>query len=117
MPRGKSPATTKTVMLDFSFGELALIALVALLVVGPKDLPVVLRTLGKWMGQCKGIADEFRAGFRSAMEDSSLTSLESDMHVFNEETKFIRDEQGNLQRVYDISDLTHPAAPEIQHEE
>lgn len=92
-------------MLDFSFGEITLIALVALLVVGPKDIPIVMRTLGKWMGQCKGIADEFRAGFKSAFDHHSLTDLKQEMQSLGDEARFIRDEQGNLQRVYDISDL------------
>jgi sec-independent protein translocase protein TatB len=92
-------------MLDFSFGELALIMLVALVVVGPKDLPVVMRALGRWIGQCKGIADEFRAGFKSALEGSPLQGMEQDLRAINEEVRFIHDEQGNLQRVYDVTDL------------
>jgi len=92
-------------MLDFSFGELALIALVALLVVGPKDLPVVLRTVGRWAGKFKGIADEFRDGFKSVMQDSPLKEVEADLHAVHEDAKYIRDEQGKLQRIYDISDF------------
>jgi len=76
-------------MLDFSFGELGLIVLVALIIVGPKDLPVVMRTLG----------------LKSAMQESQLKDIENDINAIHEEVKFIRDEQGNLQRVYDISDF------------
>jgi len=92
-------------MLDFSFGELALIALVAVLVVGPRDLPVVLRTIGRWVGQFKNVADELRAGFKSVMDETSLEGVHQDMRAIGEEAQFIRDEQGNLQRVYDISDF------------
>ncbi len=93
-------------MLDFSFGEIALVVFVALVVVGPKDLPVVMRTLGRWFGQFKNITDEFREGFRSAMHGTSLEDVEQDIHEIHKEIKYIRDQEGNLQRVYDISDFT-----------
>lgn len=92
-------------MLDFSFGELALIVLVALLIVGPKDLPVVMRAIGRWMGQFKGITNEFRQGFKSAMEHTGLDGIEKDIHGIHQEVRYIRDQQGNLQRTYDISDF------------
>lgn len=92
-------------MLDFSFGEIALVVLVALLVVGPKDLPVMLRTIGRWFGQFKSITDEFKEGFRSAMEDTSLDEMKKDMNEIHEEIKYITDDQGRLQRVYDPSTL------------
>lgn len=91
-------------MLDFSFGELALVALVALFIVGPKEFPVIMRTIGRWAGQCKNITDEFRAGFRSAMKQNGMEDMETDIATITEELNFIRDQNGNLQRVYDISD-------------
>jgi sec-independent protein translocase protein TatB len=99
-------------MLDFSFGELALIALVALLVVGPKDLPVVLRTVGRWVGQCKGIADEFKEGFKSAMQDSEFSELHSSVNELRQQGNYIRDLQGNLQRTYDIPDFLEAPDPQ-----
>lgn len=92
-------------MLDFSLGELALVALVAFLVVGPKDFPIIMRKLGQWAGYCKGITDEFRAGFHSAMKQNGLEDIETDMATIEQEMNFIRDQNGQLQRVYDISDF------------
>jgi Tat protein translocase TatB subunit len=92
-------------MLDFSFGELALVVLVALLVVGPKDLPVVMRAVGKWFGQFKVIADEFREGFKSAMHGGGLGEMEKDLTAIHHESEYIRDQDGNLQRTYDIADF------------
>lgn len=92
-------------MLDFSFGELAVVALVALIFVGPKDFPVMMRTIGRWCGQFKSITDEFRAGFRSAMQQSGMGDVETDIATIHEEINFIRDQNGNLQRVYDISEF------------
>ncbi len=92
-------------MLDFSFGELGLIALVALIIVGPKDFPVIMRTIGRWCGKFKSITDEFRVGFRSAMQQSGMGDVETDLATIREEMNFIRDQNGHLQRVYDISDF------------
>lgn len=91
-------------MLDFSFGELALVVFVALVIVGPKDLPVLMYRIGRWIGQLKGIGDEFRSGFRSAMDEAAFESMKKDLHEIHDEIQYIRDMEGNLQPVYDISD-------------
>ena len=92
-------------MFDFSFGELAIVVLVALLIVGPKDLPKVMHAVGRWFGQFKGMADDFRAGVKSAMLQGQLEDVEKDLNAIHDEIKYIRDQNGNLQRVYDISDF------------
>lgn len=92
-------------MFDFSFGELAIIALVAILVVGPKDLPVVMRAVGRWVGKFRGISDEFRAGMHSAMREMEMHGLQEEAKQVVEDVKYIRDDAGNLQPVYDISDF------------
>ena len=92
-------------MLDFSFGELALIVLVALLIVGPKDLPRIMYAVGKWFGQFKVIADGFREGFKNAIHESQLQDLHKDLTAVHDEIEYIRDKDGNLKRVYDISDF------------
>lgn len=92
-------------MLDFSLGELAVVALVALFVVGPKDFPVVMHKLGQWAGKCKRLTDEFRSGFDSVMHAEGLKEVHDDIKGIEEEITYIRDAEGNLQRVYDISDF------------
>lgn len=96
-------------MFDFSFGELALIVLVALLIVGPKDLPKVMHAVGRWFGQFKGISDEFRAGFKTAMREHQLEDLEKDLtsiHTeIHKEVGYIRDQQGNMQPIYEVADF------------
>ena len=47
-------------MLDFNAPEFLVVALVALLVIGPKDLPKLLRVVGKWVGRARGVARQFR---------------------------------------------------------
>jgi Tat protein translocase TatB subunit len=97
-------------MFDFSFGELALIVLVALLIVGPKDLPRVMHAVGRWFGQFKGMTDDFRSGFKNAMREHQLESVEKDLNDIHNEIGYIRDAEGNMQPIYKISDFLEERA-------
>ena len=59
-------------MFDITSSKLLLLGIVALLVIGPKDLPVLLRTIGKYIGIIKRQAKEFRAQFDEAMRETEL---------------------------------------------
>jgi sec-independent protein translocase protein TatB len=74
-------------MFDFTSSKLFLLAIVALLVIGPKDFPVLLRTIGKYMGIIRGHAREFRAQFDEAMREAELTELKKDMESIAQETE------------------------------
>ena len=65
-------------MFDFGWSELLIIAVVAIIVIGPKDLPRVLRGLGRAMGAVKRTASEFRAQFEDAIRESELEELRQD---------------------------------------
>ncbi len=54
-------------MFDFAWSELAVIAVVALVVIGPKDLPRVMRTVGIWVGKARAIARPSPASSRAAL--------------------------------------------------
>ena len=60
-------------MFDLSWGEMGLIAMVALLVIGPKELPQVLRTVRTWLGAARGMAREFQGHVDDMMKDSGIT--------------------------------------------
>jgi len=92
-------------MFDFSFGELAVVMAVALFIVGPKDLPVVMRTIGKWFGQFKSITDEFKLGFQNVMNETSFSGIKKDLEEIEEEVRYIKDAEGNFHRIYNISDF------------
>jgi sec-independent protein translocase protein TatB len=62
-------------MIDISWGELVLIGIVALIVIGPKELPAVLRTVGHWMAKVRRMASEFQDQFREAMREAELDDL------------------------------------------
>lgn len=85
-------------MFDLSLAEMAVIAVLAALVLGPKDLPVALRALGRGWRAARGVAAQFR---RTLEEASGMDEL-------RKEASFIRDEQGRLQQVYDISEFMDP---------
>ncbi len=61
--------------------ELLVIAAVALIVVGPKDLPLLLRKLGQWMAKARGMANEFRASFDEMARQSELDELRKEVQA------------------------------------
>jgi len=62
-------------MFDISWGELLLIGVVALVFIGPKELPTVLRTLGQWMAKLRRMANEFQNQFHEAMREAEMADL------------------------------------------
>lgn len=61
--------------------ELLVIAAVALIVVGPKDLPILLRKLGQWVAKARGMANEFRASFDEMARQSELDDLRREVQA------------------------------------
>lgn len=66
-------------MLDIGWSELLLIAVVAILVVGPKELPGMLRSLGRMIGKVRRTADEFRKHFDDAIRDAGGEEFQREM--------------------------------------
>ena len=62
-------------MFDISWGKLVIIGVVALIVIGPKELPNVLRTLGQWMSKLRRMASEFQSQFQEAMREAEMADL------------------------------------------
>src|SRR5438874_13760150 len=62
-------------MLDFSWSELALIGVVALVVIGPKDLPKALRTAGVWVRKARTISREFQSSVEQMMREAELDEV------------------------------------------
>jgi sec-independent protein translocase protein TatB len=84
-------------MFDISWQEILVVGIVALIVVGPKELPTLLRTVGKYVGLIKRQAAEFRAQFDDAMRESELDQLKKDVEKLKEDTEnSIRDVERNV---------------------
>jgi sec-independent protein translocase protein TatB len=71
-------------MLDVAPTELLLVAVVALVVIGPKDLPKAMRIVGQWVGKARGMARHFRSGFDNMMRESELAEMEQKWKEENE---------------------------------
>lgn len=82
-------------MFDIAWSELGVIAVVALVVIGPKDLPKVLRTVGQWTAKARAMAREFQSGLDDMVREAELDELRksakqlSDFSVENEIKKSI----------------------------
>ncbi len=66
-------------MFDLTSSKLLILGIVALIVVGPKELPFLLRTIGKYVGMIRRQANEFRAQFDEAMREAELDSIKKDL--------------------------------------
>ena len=85
-------------MFEVSWSEILVIGIVALIVVGPKELPVLLRTVGRYMGIIKRQAAEFRAQFDEAMRESELDQIRKDMESIKSDAEStLRDASRSVQ--------------------
>ena len=70
-------------MFELDWGKLVIIGIVALIAIGPKELPAVLRTLGQWMGKIKRMANEFQGQFQEALREAEMADIKKqadDLH-------------------------------------
>jgi len=70
-----APAGIGLFIFDIGWGELVVIGVVALIAIGPKELPTVLRTLGQYMGKIKRMSAEFQSQFQEALREAELSDL------------------------------------------
>jgi sec-independent protein translocase protein TatB len=74
-------------MFDIAWGEFILIAVVALIVIGPKELPAVLRTIGQWTVKIRRMAAEFQGQFQEALREAEMADLRKEVDSLNEQAK------------------------------
>jgi len=74
-------------MFDITSSKLLILAIVALIVVGPKDLPILLRTVGKYLGVVRRHAAEFRAQFDEALREAELEGLKKEFEGVHHEMR------------------------------
>ena len=97
-------------MFDFGLGstELLMIAIIALIVVGPKDLPKLLQTIGKYVGKIKNMARDFQSHIDEAARETGVDELKKD---FSEADDFDFDEDFKKQEA-ELSKVFEDAALE-----
>ena len=72
-------------MFDIGIGELLVILIVAVVVIGPKDLPLAMRTAGRWIGKMRRISAHFRSGIDTMVREAELEDMEKKWKAQNEE--------------------------------
>ena len=75
-------------MLDIGWSELLVIGVVALIVVGPKDLPRMFRTLGEFTGRARRMAREFQQAMSDAADDTGVGDIAGDLRKIANPKKF-----------------------------
>lgn len=63
-------------MFDIGATELLVIVIVAVIVIGPKDLPLALRTAGRWMGKIRRVSGHFRTGIETMIREAEMEEME-----------------------------------------
>mgnify|MGYP006201911775 CR=1 FL=1 len=72
-------------MFDIGVGELLVILIVAVVVIGPKDLPLAMRTAGRWIGKIRRVSAHFRSGIDTMVREAELEDMEKKWKAQNEE--------------------------------
>ncbi len=71
-------------MFDIGATELLLIVVVAILVIGPKDMPLAMRTAGRWIGKIRKVSGHFRTGLDAMVREAELEDMEKKWKAQNE---------------------------------
>src|SRR6266436_57575 len=72
---------------DIAWGEFVVIAVVALIVIGPKELPGVLRAVGQWTTKIRRMASEFQSQFQEALREAEMSDLKKEVDTLNDTAK------------------------------
>src|SRR6185503_13736244 len=103
---------------SLGFQEIILLGIIALVVVGPKELPLLLRKLGKWTAKLRGMAQEFRTGFDELARQAELDELKREVEALRRTTdinSIARDLTKPLPTLEDYAGISKPApVPERQ---
>jgi sec-independent protein translocase protein TatB len=98
-------------MFDFSWGELLVVGVVALIAIGPKELPGVLRTVGQWMTKMRRLAAEFQGQFHEAIREAEMADLKKEVDEMTDKAKSYAhfDPLGDIQKDIENTIADKPA--------
>jgi sec-independent protein translocase protein TatB len=109
-------------MFDIGWSELLLIAVVALVAIGPKELPGVLRMVGQWMGKARRMAAEFQGQFQEALREAEMADLKKSFDEVREAASgfstgsMMSSLQRDVDKALDIDGVDKPAASPVATE-
>ena len=102
-------------MFDISWSEFAIIAVVALIAIGPKELPGVLRMVGQWIGKARKMATEFQGQFQEAMREAEMADLKKSFDEVKEAASgfttgnLMTSLERDVNKALDIADIDKPS--------
>jgi sec-independent protein translocase protein TatB len=102
-------------MFDLSWSHILLVLIVALVVVGPKDLPKIMRTAGRWVAKARQMADQFRKSFDEMARQSELDELRAEIEALRNQRPLAGIEHEIMQPTQP-SQLPAPPPEAISHE-
>ena len=104
-------------MFGFDSAEIAIIAVLALIFIGPKELPRVMRTVGYWVGRVRGMARHFTAGIEDMVRQAELEEMEKKWREENERIMRLHPanadypEPGQPDQMPPVVDIAEPSLP------
>jgi sec-independent protein translocase protein TatB len=99
---------------SLGFNEILILGILALVVVGPKDLPLLFRKLGRWTAKLRGMAQEFRTGFDELARQAELDELKREVEALRRTTdlnSIARDISKPLPTLEDYAGISKPTPP------
>jgi sec-independent protein translocase protein TatB len=99
-------------MFGVDTSELLLIAVVALVFIGPKDLPRAMRTVGRWVGKIRGMARHFNTGIEAMVREAELEEMEKQWR--DENDRIMREFPGNADMMLPGAAPAPPAADDAE---
>lgn len=105
-------------MFDIGWDEMALIAVVSLIVIGPKDLPKVLRQVGRWTRKAREMASDFQRGMDDMVKESELDDLKKQVakvaepNLLRQEIDKAIDPTGEVAKAMDLPPLDLNTPPD-----
>jgi len=109
-------------MFGIDSSELAVVVILALIFIGPKDLPKVMRTVGYWVGRVRGMARHFTVGIENMMREAELEEMEKRWREENERIMRLHPPEGHYpeppareigqpDEMPPLADVTEPTLP------
>lgn len=98
-------------MFDIGWSELLLIGVVALIAIGPKELPGVLRAVGQWTGKIRRMAAEFQGQFQEALREAEMTDLKKQVDELNDAARSITSFDPLADQPKPVADTPPPGSP------
>lgn len=95
-------------MFDIGWDEMALVAVVALIVIGPKDLPHVLRACGQWVRKAREMAGEFQRGVDEMVRESELAELKQQVEKVTDPNALRREMEATIDPTGAIAQSLQP---------